>query len=608
MELKPGTFLQGNKYRIEKSLGYGGFAITYLAEQVLASRMVCIKEFFPKTYYNRNDDKLHVSLGTQCNREMMDAYKKKFLTEARTIANLDHPNIIHILDIFEENDTVYYVMDYINGGTLLDTIRAKGPIAEQTAVAMICSIANALAYIHNRKIAHLDIKPSNIMVRKSDNRAILIDFGLSKQYDIDGHQLSSTPVGISHGFAPIEQYQMGGVSDFSSKPDIYSLGATLYFILSGAVPPPAASLLNSGLPDIPGVSQRTMAVIRKAMSVSMNGRYDSAEEMVEALSGCYLPDSGAAAGGVNVTARAGRPDDADATDVITDPPFVNLNVDVAPTEPMKPEDAPVVSVDEVDEGSDTQTDTLIEISEEPEVKSEYKSVVKQPSNNSKTGVGVAIVLIILCVVGVAAYFFLAKDEQPVDPDNEAMTEVVDDDPTAINRIDDEEWERMRANGEIAVGDATEEVDVTADDADDVTEVVADEEVVDDDDANSITDVAVAQPVFTLTSSSSVSVAGSLTHGSIRYTLENPIEGVAVSVQNKPDWIYVSYGDGVVNYSVYANNTSRSRSATLTVCYGDQSFNVSFTQEPGDSTPNVIPDTPSRSRYSTSGGSTERNSY
>ena len=608
MELKPGIFLQGNKYRIEKSLGYGGFAITYLAEQVLASRMVCIKEFFPKTYYNRNDDKLHVSLGTQCNREMMDAYKKKFLTEARTIANLDHPNIIHILDIFEENDTVYYVMDYINGGTLLDTIRSKGPIAEQTAVAMICSIANALAYIHNRKIAHLDIKPSNIMVRKSDNRAILIDFGLSKQYDIDGHQLSSTPVGISHGFAPIEQYQMGGVSDFSSKPDIYSLGATLYFILSGAVPPPAASLLNSGLPDIPGVSQRTMAVIRKAMSVSMNGRYDSAEEMVEALSGCYLPDPGAAAGGVNVTARAGRPDDADATDVITDPPFVNLNVDVAPTEPMKPEDAPVVSVDEVDESSDNQTDTLIEISEEPEVKSEYKSVVKQPSKNSKTGVGVAIVLIILCVVGVAAYFFLAKDEQPVDPDNEAMTEVVDDDPTAINRIDDEEWERMRANGEIAVGDATEEVDVTADDADDVTEVVADEEVVDDDDANSITDVAVAQPVFTLTSSSSVSVAGSLTHGSIRYTLENPIEGVSVSVQNKPDWIYVSYGDGVVNYSVYANNTSRSRSATLTVCYGDQSFNVSFTQEPGDSTPNVIPDTPSRSSYSTSGGSTERNSY
>ena len=210
-------------------------------------------------------------------------------------------------------------------------------------------------------------------------------------------------------------------------------------------------------------------------------------------------------------------------------------------------------------------------------------------------------------MGVAAYFFLAKDE-PVDPDNEAMTEVVDDDPTAINRIDDEEWERMRANGEIAVGDATEEVDVTADDAEDVTEVVAAEEVVDAEDANSITDVAVAQPVFTLTSSSSVSVAGSLTHGSIRYTLENPIEGVSVSVQNKPDWIYVSYGDGVVNYSVYANNTSRSRSATLTVCYGDQSFNVSFTQEPGDSTPNVIPDTPSRSRYSTSGGSTERNSY
>ena len=478
MELKTDALLERGKYRIVRTLGRGGFGVTYLAEQVLAKRKVCIKEFFPKDYYKRDATTGAITLTSDGFGEMMDKFKAKFIKEAQTIAALDHPNIIPIHDVFEENDTAYYVMEYIEGESLQDIVRRRGALPTDEALALMNPVIDAVGYIHDNRIMHLDIKPGNIMVREKDGRPILIDFGLSKQYDEEGNQTSSTPVGISHGFAPIEQYQMGGVSAFSPQTDIYSLGATLYFILSGAVPPPAASLLNSGLPDIPGVSQRTMAVIRKAMSVSMNGRYDSAEEMVEALSGCYLPDPGTAAGGVNVTARAGRPDDADATDVITDPPFVNLNVDVAPTEPMKPEDAPVVSVDEVDESSDTQTDTLIEISEEPEVKSEPKSVVKQPSNNSKTGVGVAIVLIILCVVGVAAYFFLAKDE-PVDPDNEAMTEVVDDDPTAINRIDDEEWERMRANGEIAVGDATEEVDVTADDADDVTEMAAAEEVVDD---------------------------------------------------------------------------------------------------------------------------------
>ena len=107
---------------------------------------------------------------------------------------------------------------------------------------------------------HLDIKPANIMIRKRDNRAILIDFGLSKQYDTAGNQTSSTPVGISAGYAPMEQYQQGGVNEFSPETDIYSLGATLYYLVTGKVPPQAATIVDEGLPVLPASLSRASRV------------------------------------------------------------------------------------------------------------------------------------------------------------------------------------------------------------------------------------------------------------------------------------------------------------------------------------------------------------
>jgi serine/threonine protein kinase len=149
----------------------------------------------------------------------MSRFKEKFIKEAQTIAALDHPNIIHILDIFEENNTAYYVMEYIEGGSLSDVVKRCGALDEAIAVTYIRHIADALDYIHEQKINHLDVKPGNIMVRTKDDNAILIDFGLAKHYDDGGDQTSSTPVGISHGYAPFEQYKSGGVSSFSPATD-----------------------------------------------------------------------------------------------------------------------------------------------------------------------------------------------------------------------------------------------------------------------------------------------------------------------------------------------------------------------------------------------------
>ena len=285
MRLQPGTFLQGDKYRIIDVLGQGGFGITYLAEQVMAERKVCIKEFFPKEYYKRDEDSHSISLGTQGSAEIMDLYKAKFVKEAKTIAKLDHPNIIHIFDVFTENNTAYYVMEYIEGESLSDVVKRNGSaLAEGVAVDYIKQAASALGYIHERKIMHLDVKPANIMLRKEDGRPILIDFGLSKQYDAEGNQTSSTPVGISAGFAPMEQYQQGGVKEFSPETDIYSLGASLYYLVTGCVPPQAAAIVDDGLPELPThLSANVRNAIERSMEVQRKKRPHSMDEFVAML-------------------------------------------------------------------------------------------------------------------------------------------------------------------------------------------------------------------------------------------------------------------------------------------------------------------------------------
>ena len=122
MHLRIGSSLQGGKYKIEKVLGQGGFGITYLATQELLNRKVCIKEFFFKEYCERDTATSHVSLGTQSNHEIVERFMNKFLKEARTISQLEHPNIIRIHDTFKENNTAYYVMEYIEGESLSDRV------------------------------------------------------------------------------------------------------------------------------------------------------------------------------------------------------------------------------------------------------------------------------------------------------------------------------------------------------------------------------------------------------------------------------------------------------------------------------------------------------
>ena len=274
--LQPGTPLQGGKYVIKQVLGQGGFGITYLARQVSLGRDVAIKEFFMQDNCLRDKDSATVSVPSTGSATQVEKYRKKFDKEARTLALLDHPHIVRVIEIFEENGTVYYVMQHLSGGSLKDLVKKRGPLPEDEALHWVGQIAEALKYMHQEhKICHYDVKPGNILLDRKGN-AVLIDFGISKNYDKDGNETSTTPIGLSTGYAPIEQYQ--GISVFSPASDVYALGATLYCLVMGH--PPVSSLtLAQGVPlefDHP-VSASTRNLISRAMKVKTNERPQSVD-------------------------------------------------------------------------------------------------------------------------------------------------------------------------------------------------------------------------------------------------------------------------------------------------------------------------------------------
>ena len=268
MELISGKELQNGKYRIIDVLGQGGFGITYLAQQVSLGRKVAIKEFFMKEHCNRDETSSFVSVPSMGSRDLVEHFKQKFLKEARTIASFTSSSIVNVFDVFEENGTAYYVMEYLEGDSLKAIVDREGAIPEETAVKYIRQIGSALSEIHSKKLVHLDIKPANIMLNFK-GEAVLIDFGISKHYDETGSQTSSGLVGLSEGYAPMEQYKKGGLTSFSPATDIYSLGATLFKLLTGQTPPHASDVNDDGLPPMP---ETLSATVRKAVESAMQPR------------------------------------------------------------------------------------------------------------------------------------------------------------------------------------------------------------------------------------------------------------------------------------------------------------------------------------------------
>lgn len=280
MVLNEGALLQGGKYKVEKCIGHGGFGITYLAVQVGLDREVAIKEFFIRKHCSRDESTKQVYT-SPAGEAIVAKYRQKFIKEAKTIAALNHPNVVKIYDVFEENNTAYYVMERLEPRELSVRIPATG-LPEQEALGYLRQIGEALKYVHSKKILHLDVKPSNVMFRNT-GEAVLIDFGVSKRYDSNGGQTSSTPIGVSVGYAPIEQFNQD-LKSFTPATDVYSLAATLYKLVTGVTPPDTTSITDGGddwLPD--GMSSLVRDAIKAGMAIRRKDRPQTVQEFLDML-------------------------------------------------------------------------------------------------------------------------------------------------------------------------------------------------------------------------------------------------------------------------------------------------------------------------------------
>ena len=302
VELKQGSTLKGGKYKIVKMLGQGTLGITYLAQTRISmdgqlGKMdvnvnVTIKEFFMSDLNNRSADGTNVE---KTSSTLVKNYLSKFRREAENLAKLHHPNIVKVLEVFDENNTTYYVMEYIDGETIDDLIKSKGHLSEREALDITRHVCAALSYMHEHKMLHLDLKPKNLM-RNSEGKIFLIDFGLAKQYTEDGEPESSTSIGLgTPGYAPIEQANYKKDGSFPVTLDIYALGASLYKMLVGKTPPEASSVLNEGLPlsqlKSMGVSDGTIDIVKKAMAPMKKERYQSVQALSLAIKNSEAGDT-----------------------------------------------------------------------------------------------------------------------------------------------------------------------------------------------------------------------------------------------------------------------------------------------------------------------------
>lgn len=285
--------LNRGKYQVICIIGQGGFGITYKALRVTDGVMVCIKEYFPERLASRDPSTGYVSAGRgEKQTRGFELYRAKFLKEARVLLSLDHPDIVKVWEVFEENGTAYYAMEYIEGRTLSDLIPADG-LPERLALDVFVPIVEAVIYIHQRQLCHFDIKPDNVII-SDDARPVLIDFGVAKHYDASGKETTSTPAGISIGYAPVEQYMAGGIKAFTPETDVYALGATYYKLLTGHTPLPSTDLVSMPLEFPITVSPVAEAAISKAMKPYRTERTKTAQEFLDMIQGKCLnmPSSG----------------------------------------------------------------------------------------------------------------------------------------------------------------------------------------------------------------------------------------------------------------------------------------------------------------------------
>lgn len=284
LHLPPGTELQG-KFLLGRTLGQGGFGITYLAWDMTLNIKLAVKEYLPQQLATRSIGQSEITVVNSSLFEEFHYGRNKFLEEARTLARFaDHPNIVTVRDYFEANGTAYMVMNYVEGVTFEQYLVSKGGrIGLQQTLEIIMPVLDVLKDIHKAGIMHRDISPDNILIDCS-GRVLLIDFGAARQKLID--KSKSMSVILKAGYAPLEQYSSKGEQGPWS--DIYAVAATTYRAITGFMPPESIERIvkdNLIAPSQAGVAgeKNYEELLLKALAVKVEDRYRSVEEFQKEL-------------------------------------------------------------------------------------------------------------------------------------------------------------------------------------------------------------------------------------------------------------------------------------------------------------------------------------
>ena len=301
-----GTALQG-KYVIGKMLGKGGFGVTYLAYDTTRQCKVAVKEYYPDSLSYRVPGSTTIASYSGEKQTNFTAGSEKFYDEARTLSRFNgNDHIVNVQDFFRENNTAYYVMEYVDGIDIKKYAALKGgrlPFNE--VLDIIVPIIYALIIVHSMDVLHRDISPDNIYLTR-DGGIKLLDFGAARQ--VYGDQSSNLSVILKHGYTPIEQYRRQG--HHGPWSDIYALGATMYFLLTGTPPEESVNRVeNDGLlmPSQLGIPipAELEIVMRKMLAVKAEDRYQSVIELKEALKAAGAPGGGFSASTRESSAKKG---------------------------------------------------------------------------------------------------------------------------------------------------------------------------------------------------------------------------------------------------------------------------------------------------------------
>lgn len=297
-ELKPGTKLMHGQYTIESFLNAGGFGITYLARDSL-DRKIVIKECFPGAFCRRS--RYVVQARSRAHQNELKSIVRLFVQEARSLAKLDHPNIVGVHQVFEDNDTAYMALDFVEGRDLLDVIEDPNQGLTPAQIKNILKeVLGAVGFIHDQGILHRDISPDNILINQ-DYHPVLIDFGAAREEATKQSRVLSALRVVKDGYSPQEFYIAG--SEQSPSSDLYALAASFHHLIVGDVPPNSQARLAaiaSGEKDpyepiagkYPDYDDNFLKALDKALAVLPKDRVQTAKEwlaMMEGVQGNVTP-------------------------------------------------------------------------------------------------------------------------------------------------------------------------------------------------------------------------------------------------------------------------------------------------------------------------------